>query len=458
MLPSTRRAILVVCDGLGNEWVTPDLTPRLQSLAERHRVAGAHRGVFPSVTRVSAACVATGCRPERHGLTGNRMALIADGRLTVHDVGHAGFVHTLRALTGATLTAPTLAERLAPYGGQVAYSNVSAGAARFLDPDHHGTVLHRSGSFGPGGRPLSGSAHLDVSHDLAGDLAMTRRFCDEVVARGTCALGILWLANPDLALHHNALGSPEHVRALAEVDEMVGMVADAVQACPSRRDTLLLVGSDHGHETIGASVHVGGWLSRHGLGRALEAGEIAIAGQGNAALVHALGAARDAFGALVPELRRQAWVRAVHVGGALRAHGLDAMGTLVAALDTGWCAAANRYGVIGQRWMVADGEAKPRIGCGQHGGLGAREMAPFLTLAHPSLPPATIEQGSSLIDIAPTILDYLSLDARGTQGRSLLGAAGVRHRARGGTDIVASSAARILSTAATSLSGAPPRP
>ena len=54
-----RRAILIVCDGLGAEWVSEAHTPTLARLRARHRHANDHRAVFPSVTRVSAASIAT---------------------------------------------------------------------------------------------------------------------------------------------------------------------------------------------------------------------------------------------------------------------------------------------------------------------------------------------------------------------------------------------------------------
>ena len=170
-----RRAILIICDGLGTEWISERRTPTLAALCAGHCRSSDHRAVFPSVTRVSAASIATGCFPGRHGLEGNQMALFEEGRLVVHNVGAPSFRQTMRRVTGRTLRVPTMAERLAPCGGQIAYSNVSPGAAYFLDPDHFGTVLHRAGSFGAGGAPLKGDAHLDVTHDLAGDVEMTAR-------------------------------------------------------------------------------------------------------------------------------------------------------------------------------------------------------------------------------------------------------------------------------------------
>ena len=49
-------------------------------------VCSDHRAVFPSVTRVSAASIATGCHPVRHGLHGNRMALPEEGGFKVREV------------------------------------------------------------------------------------------------------------------------------------------------------------------------------------------------------------------------------------------------------------------------------------------------------------------------------------------------------------------------------------
>src|SRR5262245_6255507 len=124
-----RRAVFVCCDGLGREWITAARTPTLHALAEAGLWCADHRAVFPSVTRVSSASIATGCAPGRHGLHGNRMALLEHGRLVVRDVGPPGFFDHLRRATGTTLRVPTMAERVAGHGGFIGFSNVSPGAA-----------------------------------------------------------------------------------------------------------------------------------------------------------------------------------------------------------------------------------------------------------------------------------------------------------------------------------------
>lgn len=413
--PRRRRAILIICDGLGAEWLSEARTPTLARLLADHLRAGDHRAVFPSVTRVSAASIATGCFPGRHGLEGNQMALVEDGRIVVHNVGAPSFRQTMRRVTGRTLRVPTMAERLAPSGGQIAYSNVSPGAAYFLDPDHFGTVLHRAGSFGPGGAPLTGPAHLDVSHDLDGDIEMTRRFCDEVVPADSFRLAILWLANPDLTLHHDPLGSPEHLHALEVTDGLVAKVIETVDAHEDRFDTLLVVGSDHGHETIARSVHVGQWLAAQGLEAELKEGRIGVASQGTSALIYAADDARMALADLLPTMTRQPWAGSILTGDALAATGLTGE-TLFAAVDTTRHDERNGFGVRGTRWLVEDGEGTPDIGCGHHGGLGPSETRPFLTFMHPDFAPGEAARPTSLVDIAPTILGFLGVRPEGMDG------------------------------------------
>ncbi len=182
----------------------------------------------------------------------------------------------------------------------------------------------------------------------------------------------------------------------------------------------MLVGSDHGHETIGASIHIGEWLAERGLGEAIRDGRIAIASQGTAALLYAIGDGRAALDTILPEMRRQRWAASVRSGAQLLELGLDADGAIVAAIDGAWLPEVNPFGVGGARWMVEDGESPPEFGCGQHGGLGAQERSAFLTLARAGARPARIERTTSLVDIAPTILDFLSLDTGGMDGRSLL--------------------------------------
>ena len=418
--PKHRRVVLVICDGLGAEWVSPDLTPEIDALSRRSKVAACHRAVYPSVTRVSAASIATGYHPGQHGLHGNQMALPDGERLVVHNAGLADFRDRMRRATGRTLKTPTLAQRLADRGGQVAYSNVSAGGAYFLDPDHHGTVCHRSGSFGPGGIRLTGRQHLSVSHDLSGDKAMALKFCKQVLEGNAPALAVLWLANPDLTLHHHPLGSPEHLDALRGVDALVGLVVASIGRAASRHDTLLMVGSDHGHETINKSIHIGNWIASVGFEAEIRDGCIAVASQGNSALIYVAKSVQPRVDPLLAQMAQQPWAGKIYALAELAELKFPTGADLYAAVDTVRTEIPNAYGVPGARWMVEDGEERPEIGCGQHGGLGPQETNPFLLLAQSGILASRVETPTSLIDIAPTVLDFLDVTYEGLPGKSLI--------------------------------------
>jgi hypothetical protein len=396
-------------------------TPALQDLAGQSLLCADHRAVFPSVTRVSAASVATGCHPGRHGLHGNRMALAEDNCFRVRDVGKPDFRDHMRRATGGTLGEPTLAERAAQAGGCVAFSNVSPGAAYFLDPEHFGHVYHRAGSFAPGGASINGHDALAISHDLTGDRAMTARFCDEVLQRRAPAVAVLWLANPDLTLHGAPLGSLQHIEALRGADACVAAVVDTVDALRrAGRAVLLAVGSDHGQETIGGCIDLDDWLGRHGLAADIAAGAIAVAGQGTAALLYATPFAWPRLQGVLDRLRAEPWVGELALADDLTRLGHAPTGGVVAAVNMARRDEANEHGVPGRRWTVAE-EGKPAaIGWGQHGGWGPDETRPFLMLNAPGIAPGVLRRPTSLVDIAPTLLDFLGLPADGMDGRSLL--------------------------------------
>jgi hypothetical protein len=419
MSPSP-RAVFVCCDGLGRSWVTPTLTPVLCDIASTSLWCADHRAIFPSATRASAASVATGCRPARHGLHGNRMGLMEDGKVIIRDVGKPDFRTHMHAATGGTLRVPTLAERVAGAGGFIAFSNVSPGAAYFLDPESFGFVYHRTGSYAPGGRLIEGRDALAVSHDLAGDWAMTERFCSEVLCERKPSVSVLWLANPDLTLHGAPLGSPQHREALRATERCVGAVIATVERLRAAGETiLLLIGSDHGQETVGDYVAIETWLEARGLGAELANGWIAVATQGTAALLYATDASRSALLDKLDAMWAEPWAGEVVVADGLAALGHAASGGVVAAVNMGRREDANAYGVRGTRWVAADlGNPKP-VGCGQHGGWGPDETRPFLLLNGTDVRAGVNARTTSLVDIAPTILAFLGLPTAGLDGAPL---------------------------------------
>ena len=135
----TRRAVVVVLDGLRRDMLGPATTSELHAFAANATAFTAHRSVFPSATRVVSSCFSTGCAPATHGIQGNSVALMEQGRLVRRDVGRPDIMDHWRRVRGRTFAVPTLAERLARAGRTaMVFSNVSPGAARAHDPDGHG--------------------------------------------------------------------------------------------------------------------------------------------------------------------------------------------------------------------------------------------------------------------------------------------------------------------------------
>src|SRR6516162_6127675 len=223
------QVVIVICDSLRADLITVTDAPFLTELGQRSARFANHASVFPSTTRTSAASIATGCLPARHGLLGNTMALDEGEGLVCLSVGKPDFRDRLHAATGRTLHMPTLAERVSRAGETaIAISNVSPGAAYFLDPDGYGWVYNPAGSFGPGRRPLPAQEGLAVGKGEAGDAVVTERFCEEVLRRRTPAIALLWLSEPDYTGHHTPLGSPAHRQAITSADNNVRRVAEIV--------------------------------------------------------------------------------------------------------------------------------------------------------------------------------------------------------------------------------------
>jgi len=416
-----KRAVLIICDSLRRDLVTPDTSPTLAALARQGTWFNRVRSVFPSTTRVSSASIATGCLPARHGLLGNCMLLPSGDGLVNHSAGHPDFRSRMRAAYGRTLRVPTLAQRLVDHGGARIYSNVSPGAAYFNDPDAYGHVYHRAGSFGPGHVPCADP--LEIASGAAGDAEMTQRFCAMLRQPQAPAFATLWLSEPDHSGHGHALGSPAHLQAIAHAESCVQQVLACIAALRAQgEDVLLMVGSDHGMETVLGEIDVQAALVAAGLKDHPDSTEIVIAPNGTAFVIGVMPRAAARIPAIVEFLYRQHWCGQVFHGAALADIGMpenDPACTIAVTFKVDDI--PNAHGIVGSSWIAADrGDTKSYDGHGQHGGLGAHEQAPFLIVQGGGFPAAVVSGHSvSLIDYAPTILRHLGLTANGMDGAAI---------------------------------------
>ena len=417
-----RRVIVLFLDGLRRDMVDPRLTPNLARHRAEAEVFEAHRSVFPSATRVVSASFATGCHPARHELQGNSCALIEDGRLVAHDAGHPDFLQHKRRVTGRSLARPTIAERVKGHGGAVIFANVSPGAAYAHDPDGHGTVYHRAGSFGPGRAAVAGWTAADVKMGIEGDRQLVDRFIADAVAGPKRAFSLLWCAEPDLTQHATVLGSPEHLAVLREADRHAGLVMEAVAAARAKGDDILfIVGSDHGHQTVSGVIDIEAELVAAGLKASAESDDVISASNGTSALIYVHPSHADRIAPLGAFLARQSWAGEVIPTADLARVGQAAGHGLAFAVAMAATEEANAHGIRGLSLVAKPAAGKPdRFGCGQHGGLARYEQMPFLMIAGAGFNRGGHRtQPSSAIDIAPTVLRHLGLEGAGMDGVAL---------------------------------------
>lgn len=416
-----KRAVVVICDGLRADQVVPELTPNLCRLAETSTVFTEHRSVFPSTTRTTSASIATGCLPGKHGLEGNCVALDEGDGLVALSVGPLEFRDRLERATGRTLRVPTLAERVRSLGPSIVFSNVSPGAAIFQDPDGHGFLYHRDVSLGPGRTPVPTEHALRITHNACGDATMTKRFIEEVIRGRQPPLAVLWQCEPDHTQHAQPLGSPAHLAAIAAADDNAGEVADAIASLPDRDEVLLVLASDHGHETVGEIVPLQQMLIEAGLKQDARSTDAVVASNGLSAFVYLSDAARQRLPDIVELLQADARIDRVITGDALGEVGHRSDTALAVAVTGRWYDLPNEFGISGLSTAFEDPLSHDtHPGCGQHGGLGPNEQHPFLIMQGAGLCPGPRQQATSAIDIAPTIVEHLGLPADDMQGSSLI--------------------------------------
>ena len=251
---------------------------------------------------------------------------------------------------------------------------------------------------------------------------MTERFLAEAVHANRPPFALLWCGEPDHIQHNVPLGSPEHLAVLREADRHAGMVIDAVaRERANGDDIMLIIGSDHGHETVRGVIDVEAELIAAGLKAGPDSTDIVSLANGTAALIYLDPSRPDLREPLGAFLRAQAWAGEVIAADDLGRIGQADHQGLAFAVSMAADGACNEYGVPGRslaakpRWDKAD-----RLGCGQHGGLGVFEQSPVLMIDGAGFAAgAASDQPARIVDLAPTIMRHLRVPAPGMDGQPL---------------------------------------
>ena len=450
MPPATRFVIVFVVDGLRPDAITADHTPTLWRLRREGVDFANSHAVFPTVTRVNAATLATGAQPGTHGILGNQIYVPAVDPRKALDTGNYRNLLAVDEKGGGLVRTRTLAERLARAGLRFAgVSSGSTGSAFLLNPKAPagvGTLVN--GYFDPGktvAYPAEASAAILAKFGAApvkagaerydGAVSWTQRALREyVLPELRPDVVINWLTEPDHSQHMIGVGSPAAREALRHDDREIALTLATLDELGLTERAGVLVVSDHGFTSNVAGVDVARELVEGGAKAALDSADVILASSGQAVAFHVkdhdaarigeiarLAQSREWGGALFSAARGAGDPRGVidgtfsldliHLAHAER--GLDLM------LTFPWSSDANTFGVPGADLACTSGGA--RVYASDHGSMSPWNVRNTCLAWGADLKRgATVRAPSGNVDVAPTILHLLGIEDRaGMDGRVL---------------------------------------
>ena len=325
--------LVFVVDGLRPDSITLADTPTLFRLrAEGVDFTNGH-AVFPTVTRVNAAALATGMQPGTMGIVGNQMYVpaVEPARAFGTD-DHRRLMALDRATGGRLVLGRTLAERLRAHGLRLAaVSSGSTGSALLTNPRAvAGVGVLVNGDLEPGktvawppdvseailakfgAAPAKGGAadRYDAS------VAWTQRVLREyVLPELRPAVVIDWLTEPDHTQHSRGVGSPGAREALRHDDREIAEVLATVEQLGLAASTSVFLVSDHGFTTNTAGVDVAAALIDAGLKASPVSRDVVLASSGQAVALHVEGHDPARLRRLVRFLQSSDWCGVIFTAG-----------------------------------------------------------------------------------------------------------------------------------------------
>ncbi len=417
------HVVIMVWDGMRPDFVTEDNAPTLWALARDGVFFSRHHSVYPTMTEVNGTALATGCYPNRSGLSGNReFRARIDARKPVA-MDAPGVIRKGDEVTGGRyFGVPTLPERLHALGERTAVAGTKPVALLW---DRGENAAKRAGSitlFAGDTIPADARTRIDEAlgapfppnvtfPNTTADSWTTRALTESLWKTGVPKLSVLWMSDPDYTQHQVGPGAPTALAAVKSADGCLRRMLDALEAKGVRDKTDVFVVSDHGFSTVARAIETADLLKEAGLPVMREfpadpkPGDILVNSLGGSVGFYVAGHDAGSIKKLVEALMASDYAGAIFTRDglpgtfALSQARLDSEESPDVLVALRWNNSKSASGTIGN--LISDGPRKP--GAGTHATLGQTDVHNTLIAAGPDFKRGwKNEAPSGNVDLAPT--------------------------------------------------------
>ncbi|HWY46886.1 MAG TPA: alkaline phosphatase family protein [Bryobacteraceae bacterium] len=250
--------IILVIDGFRPDSISSDITPNLFRLKNEGVWCDNSHSVFPTVTRVNSASIATGTVPSVHGIISNSMYVEGVAAKPFDTADYKNLMKLAEVSGGRTLPVTTMAEALQAAGIPfVGISSGSTGGGFLINPmAPSGTGVLINGGFEDGRRVAYPDKIDRVIQQRFGavksgegipSLLWAERVLREYVLPELHPRVIVdWLTEPDDTQHKFGVGSPEALAVLKTMDQQVGLLMVRLRELGLDNTADIIVTADHG--------------------------------------------------------------------------------------------------------------------------------------------------------------------------------------------------------------------